>query len=258
MSERLSRIKRLLRFDNYAQLFIDRIFFRQTRLQVYRFGKYEAIVDHRAADAGSIVNCLAGDMYQQFMDKIDLPKKATIVDLGANVGGFSLMLLAAGHDIERLLCVEFNPRTYERLRFNIRTNFEIDAHVINAAVCANEQTIEMDFGVGSTSDNIYKQKNNTDSLHRTIQGHSLDTFIDQYIGQGTIDLCKIDIEGAESEMLLQSDTSINALNRCRYVVMEMHPVEDYQAMIDVLAEHGLKVIAHEGQKDCGVHLFGRD
>ena len=143
MFQRLARINRLRWFDNSLQLLVERSLFRKTNLQTYRFGRHEAIVDHRAADAGSIVSCLTGNMYRQFFKHIHLPSKMTLVDLGANVGGFSLLMLAQGHDIEQLLCVEFNPRTYERLRFNIRTNFDINAHIINAAVCAKEQTIQM-------------------------------------------------------------------------------------------------------------------
>ncbi|MBI1367293.1 MAG: FkbM family methyltransferase [Planctomycetes bacterium] len=250
------KINNLRQFDNFGQLLLERLFCRRTKVQVYRFGKFEAIVDHRAADAGSIVGCIAGDMYKRFLSRVRIPARAAIADLGANVGGFSLLLLSQGYDIAKLLCVEMNPRTYERLRFNVRNNFAIDAAVINAAVCADERVIECDFGPGSTGDNIYGDIDKADTRYRrSVQGRTLDALIDEHLGDGIIDLCKIDIEGAESEVLLSGKPAIDALTRCRYLFMEMHRQADYQPMLRVLAEHGLRPIADEGKVDCGVHLF---
>ena len=112
---RLRRIKTLLRFDNWIELLISRTFFRRTRFVTYRIQGIAAIVDHRSADTGSILHCLATDSYSQFLEKMDLSGPTCVVDIGANAGGFSLLMKMYGCEIERLLCVEMNPNTHARL-----------------------------------------------------------------------------------------------------------------------------------------------
>ena len=103
--------------------------------------------------------------------------ESVVVDIGANVGGFSLMLLVDGVRISKLLCVEMNPNTFERLRFNIKTNFNEVATVINAAVVGNSRQIDLTLGIGSTGALIYRGTRDKSNRHtHTVQGVSLGVF----------------------------------------------------------------------------------
>ena len=52
------------------------------------------------------------------------------------------------------------------------------------------------------------------------QGVTFDDLADKYFPDETIDICKIDVEGAEFEVFLQPDHK--SLVRCRYIIMEIH------------------------------------
>ncbi len=83
----ISKLKSFLQFDNWIQLIMERIFFRDTTLQVHRVGDLQMLVDHRGSDAGSIRTCLATPMYKQFLSQCNLERDITVLDIGANVGG---------------------------------------------------------------------------------------------------------------------------------------------------------------------------
>lgn len=253
---KLERLREILRFDNRWQLAVDRVFFRSTHLQVHRINGVEMIADLRGADTGSIRSCVVGHMYRDFLVKMKLGKRLTVADFGANVGGFSCLLKVLGLDVNRILCVEMNPNTYERCRFNIRTNFSLDSAVINAAVCGEPREITLSLGVGSTNDSIYfGSRNGQESKSHVISGETFDSLCDTYLPGGIIDICKMDIEGAEAELLKESSSSVSSLSRCRYFLIEMHPVDHYAEMCKVLKHYGFELICHEGKEACGVHLF---
>src|SRR5258705_4558577 len=140
-----SGLRQLFRFDNACQLLAEKLFFRRTSLQVYRIAGLEVIADNRASDAGSIRYCIATDVYSRYLGSITLPQAVNVLDLGANAGGFPMMLHVRGIQIGKLVCVELNPNTYERLRFNIRTNFP-QAVVLNAGRVENPREIKVSLG----------------------------------------------------------------------------------------------------------------
>ena len=251
-------LRPLLRFDNRVQLLCERIFFRRNPLSVCRRNGVVAVVDHRTADAGSIYLCLTTDAYTRFLSRMQLDRPLTVADLGANVGGFSLLLRAAGYKVERLLCVEMNPNTWTRLSFNIQINYrDIAPAVVNAAVCAEARSIDIELGAGSTTDSIHTGAGGVGKWRRryTVQGMSLDQLLDDHFADAGIDICKIDIEGAEAEVLLDPASRHTALRRCRYVLIELHPVDRYDALCEAFDRLGFDRLADDGQDRCGVHLF---
>ena len=56
-------------FSNRLQILTARLFFRDTKLMVYRFGKLEFIMDHSSDDASSIRSIIAGDSYRVAIKK---------------------------------------------------------------------------------------------------------------------------------------------------------------------------------------------
>ena len=264
------RIKELLRFDNRWELVTQRLLFRGTHLQVYRIGGLEVIVDHRAADAGSIRTCIATDFYSRYLPKMKLSQRPNVLDLGANAGGFGLMLHVQGIVPGKLVCVELNPNTYERLRFNIRSNFP-QSEVINAAVVKKAREIHVKLGRGSTADSIYAGASRLsptalDSSGRApvraagemeyaIPGRSLDEIVGAQFDGQMIDLCKMDVEGAEDEIVADGESENQALGRMKYLLVEIHNAQNYDRFVAALERFGLKKIDGDGQQRCGVQLF---
>ena len=207
------------RFDNALQLFLDRLAGRPTGLTVYRLGAYRILIDHRGEDQIGTRLCLVDGVYEGLLRKLSLPRRLSVLDLGANGGGFPLLLGSMGHEFERLVCVELNPNTCDRLAFNIATNLGRHHLVLNAGVSDQSGEIRRTFGPGSVTDRLERAAPTAGRLDRV----PLLTF-DEIVAHGEfrsgIDLCKMDVEGAEFDVLFGSTAT--ALASCRHLLIELH------------------------------------
>jgi FkbM family methyltransferase len=219
MWDKLRAVWENRRFDNALQLFLDRLVGRATGLTVYRMGEYRILVDHRGEDQVGTRLCLIDGVYAGLLAKVKLPKDLSMLDLGANGGGFALLLGAMGHDFTRLVCVEMNPNTCARLAFNIGSNLGRQHLVLNAAVAAAAGELERAFTLGSVSERVDSAAPPGARPERV----PLLTF-DEIVRRGDftdgIDLCKFDVEGAEFDVLFGS--TARSLRLCRHLLMELH------------------------------------
>ncbi len=254
----LPKLRRFRGFDNLIELAVGRAVFRNTTLQVHRIGAVQMVVDHRYSDAGSLRTCVSSPMYARLLDRVELPCKISVLDVGANVGGFALLLVAREHVFRRLVCVEMNPFTAEGLRFNVLTNFPDVATVVNLAVAARSHVLRLRLGGGSTGDSIYRESSRTtDAKERDVTADTLDSLVGEFAADQVIDLCKIDIEGAEEEVFLGSDFA-QTLRRVSVLVIEIHHKRSSQELAEIIMDHGLRWV--DGSKrigDVGQHVFAR-
>lgn len=224
LRNKLSGFHALWQFDNRWQLIINRLFFSRDLALLYRRGSVEFLVDHAGGDSSGTRLCIVTDIYKRFLPKMQLGSTLTVFDLGANGGGFPLMLLVNGKRLSRLVCVEMNPNTFQRLQYNIGHNVDGEFTLVNGAVCSSRTKFDLILGNGSTSDSIYQNhsSNSAPSLRKySIEGYSFDFLFRSHFGESLVDICKMDIEGAEYEVLLSSEHT--TLRLCRYLIVEIHP-----------------------------------
>jgi len=154
--------------------------------------------------------------------KLTSPLK--VFDVGANNGGFPLLLKTLGYELEKTVCVEMNPNTFSRLRFNMESNLGDGCVLYNAAVCGVARELELNLGTGGTGDTIYQegQAPKTSRAYK-IRGMTFDDIYASAFGDDVVDVCKIDIEGAEYEVF--ASPTYSALAKCRYLIIEIHDGE---------------------------------
>jgi FkbM family methyltransferase len=216
-----------LRMSNRFSIIFNRLALRNT-ICVYKLGKLEFIADHAAGDANGLRMCLTTNMYNHLLDTLDLPDTPiNVIDIGANSGGFSLLLIKRAIAIKSLLAVEMHPETFARLQYNLTHNYrnlspETEIHCVEAAICGQSGQMTISLGRGSTGDSLYA---NSETQGRNTRVKCLT--IDQLAGSttacapvGSWDLCKIDIEGAEFDILDSNQCS--ALGKCRNLIIEIH------------------------------------
>ena len=154
----------------------------------------------------------------------------TIVDLGANIG-FASVFLSTRFPMARVIAVEPDKGNYDSLCRNIRGLPNItpvhgaiwadDRQVMLGRVAANGAKVE-DWAFQTSAVEAGDMGDRVDAF-------SLGTLMHRY-GLDTIDLLKVDIEGAELE-LFSSHTGL-WLPHTRAVIMETH--ERFRAGIDAL------------------------
>ncbi len=242
-------LKRFENFSNRVELALGRLFFRDTSVQVHRIGDKHMILDHRAADAGSIRGCVSSPMYWDLLDKVKLPRNLTVLDVGANVGGFPFLLHARKHELKSLTCVELNPSTFVRLQFNVLSNWP-KATVLNRAVTSQPGELTLRLGRGDTGDSL-RGSPQGGGEEVTVQTIKLDELSDAPV----IDLLKMDIEGAETDVLLETGHE-QTLARTSVLVIEIHPVDKAQAIHDAITATGLEHV-WGSEPMIGQHVFAR-
>ena len=153
-------------------------------------------------------------------DFAELPESPrTIVDLGANVG-FSARFLSERYPYAELVAYEPDPEIFHLAQRNVRGHARVSLQ--NRAVAGEPGPLELHrFAGGSwgTSSFVTSQAV-TESF--TADAVTLDSIISEL---GDVDLLKIDIEGAEYEVL----KGCQQLDRVRCIVGEFHTIPDVTA-----------------------------
>jgi FkbM family methyltransferase len=218
LKNKINGIKEIWQFDNRFQLLINRLFFANEKINIYRYKNFEILIDHSAGDANGAREILTSDMYRKFLPEIKVNGEINVLDLGANNGGFPLLLRSENLRLAKVVCVEFNPQTFSRMRFNLDRNLDCEVHTLNAALTGENKILEMGFGKTSTSDSIYQSNGSTEKLR--IQGFTFDEIFEKYFENEIVHICKIDVEGAEFEVFKHN--KVQALKNCQYLLIEIH------------------------------------
>ncbi|TMQ53691.1 MAG: FkbM family methyltransferase [Candidatus Eisenbacteria bacterium] len=180
----------------------------------------------------------------------------TCVDVGANVGFYTLHLAKRVGPRGRVFAVEPDPRNASRLRRNLVLNrFDGFVQVAEAAIsdkdgrAALHRSDETHSGWGS----LAAHAGETSTVE--VPTFALDSFLDAR-GIDRVDLLKADVEGSEIELLRGAERSLRQ-GRFRYLFIEFNGVR--------LAERGLGLedfmapLEKAGYRPAGAHaeLVGR-
>jgi len=187
------------------------------------------------------------------------PNVQTILDLGANIGCFSLR---SAFDIPsvRVIALEPFPSTFERLVANIRNHVVQDRiQSWKLGVAARSQSRRMAIGGPSQSICLLAEEAGVADNRLEVSVVTLEEALERAcaaFGTETVDFVKMDIEGAEHETILA--TSPAALRRIRCLGMEYHPNQPKAPLFDHLIAAGFD-LQHDWVigRDVGVAHFHR-
>ena len=138
----------------------------------------------------------------------------TVIDLGANVGLSSVVILSHFREAA-LLAVEPEPSNCVQLRKNLAPYLD-RAHVLEGAVWPSGGEVSLDYNAGDGREWATAVKEGTG-----VHAYSMYDLL-RHFGERPIDLLKIDIEGSEAP-LFSADTSW--LSRVRNLCIELHSRE---------------------------------
>lgn len=234
LATKLTGVRDVSKFDNWLQLLVWKLFFRSENPGILRLKEIRILANH--GEVGTLYNCLFSDMYASFLKNINVGKNPVVFDIGGNIGGFILLLLKMNFLPSRIVSVEMNPKTYERLWFNVRRNFEGPANILLAAVAGKKSIETLFLGHGSSGDNLEDAMNKNDKLKsylvpfETIDEIYKKNFLPKW---PLIDIIKIDIEGAEYDIFLKSK-HYQCLKKCRFLIIEIHKTSDIENQKNLL------------------------
>lgn len=156
--------------------------------------------------------------------KVPFQQAISLLDLGANAGLASLYFMDR-YPIREVVCLEPDASNFKRLQKNLSgSQGKVQLH--NAAV-GLETALEYSLSTGF--DPVQKK------MVKSEQGEAMQFISFEKLLQQHFDLIKIDIEGAEWELLDRLNET-RQLSKARYWVMELHDVEDHQDILNRLLQ----------------------
>jgi FkbM family methyltransferase len=177
-----------------------------------------------------------------------LPNVKTVIDLGANVGLASLYLAAAWPEC-RIVAVEPNRSTFDVLTRNLAALVQSGrCEVLNAAIWSRETILAADSSIPSDKFNWFKvQETASTPASDTCEGVSM-TALMQRFGVSHIDLLKVDIEGAETELF---SGDLSWLARTDAIAIEFHKTESLNTreicrFDELMTQNGFSAIQEHG------------
>lgn len=249
-------IKRIWRYDNALQVIASRVCFRRTQSVIHRMGNDEFIIDYSLGEQNGTGGCVADRGYALFIEAMNFEcgMQLRILDLGANGGGFALFLHQMGFHFTKLVAVEMNQRTFARLSFNLLRNLNGDIRLIQGAVSDRSGETTLAVSDGGISDSIYSLPKQQ-GLTRRVTLIALDELVNQHFANQEIDIIKIDIEGAEFEIL--GSHVKTSLKRARFILMEIHhhPDWSWNRVHEVMKKLGFELMECRSAFEPNVFLY---
>jgi FkbM family methyltransferase len=167
-----------------------------------------------------------------------------VVDIGANIGIFTVYA-AYACKAARVISFEPFPENFALLKQNV------EANGLDSVVCVN-QAVAGRRGLARLHLNPHEQGSHSmipseGGAAIDVDCCTLDDAVDRY-SLSQIDYLKVDCEGAEYEVLL--NTSPTLLRRIGRISMEYHdhPVYNIQGLARHLEDHGFQVKLYQGHR----------
>jgi FkbM family methyltransferase len=168
-----------------------------------------------------------------YMRNINIRSQSTVVDIGGYIGDFSLYA-AKCLKARKVVVYEPSPKNFAILQRNIENNNFHDRIVaINMAVSDAEELV-MDTDEERDSPAMVSLSESSQGSHLLrIPSVTLAELIRVH-GTGTIDLLKLDCEGAEYPILLSAP--LEALEKIENIVFEYHEIENFEAKLEAVQD----------------------
>lgn len=158
-----------------------------------------------------------------------------VIDLGANYGT-SIVYFKSIFPAARITAVEADPEIFAILSENIERRRYRDVELLHRAVCDASEPVAF-HSEGSDGGRLHTLQHARQTV--MVDPVRLDDLID-----GDIDFLKIDIEGAEADVICGSDR----LSDVRQLFIEYHSFADspqlLAPMLEALSDHGFRYYIH--------------
>lgn len=172
----------------------------------------------------------------------------TVVDAGANVGYMSVLAAMTVGPAGRVFSFEPHPDLAGILRSNVSRAASAGgcAHVTVHQVALGDRqgtaalVVPADFTANDGTARIVPQSAD-DERALSVTLHTLDDFMNDVLAESVVDVLKLDVEGAEAQVLAGGFEAL-AAHRIRHIIFEDHDVRRSDA-VAILREAGYQLFA---------------
>ena len=178
-------------------------------------------------------------------------QEKVIVDIGSNIGFFTIYALIKNPN-SQILAVEANPKNFEILKNNIyENNLSDNVKVFNCVVTSKPGLQPFYLSSNSGWSSIYNERGAKNGKIIHVDSTSLSMLFENN-KLNVIDLLKIDIEGAEYDIMLNDKFLENFIVKELFIEVDKRPRDkryEYDDIINFLSIHykSIKVVGHESE-----------
>ena len=180
-------------------------------------------------------------------------EQRVVVDVGANIGFFTMKQMLQFGDKLKLIAFEPDPTTYERLKKNVermRQRTNADIRLVNRALDSHPGVAKF---VRDVSVESHVVEGQSEAPGITVQLDTLDSVVEKE-GLQRIDLLKIDVEGHELKVL--AGARQKALPITDNITLEYHAPEFVEQITEFLRPFGFRRVNHNPEK--AIMSFSKD
>jgi FkbM family methyltransferase len=190
-----------------------------------RYGSFQIVVNPQDYCGGRLYywGSYEREQTKSLIHLLDTLHASTFIDVGANIGYYSLLVAAKGVSV---IAVEASPQVLPALERSILLNHDLSSRIRLVRAAASDlegeipfwvNTVTHNFGLGST----IGSHPDTQSTAVSVPCVRLDDVISSET-PGPL-LCKVDVEGAECRVLKGMINTIRTLHPV--FILEVHPIE---------------------------------
>jgi FkbM family methyltransferase len=172
---------------------------------------------------------------------------ATVIDVGANVGCFSLLAARLVGPAGRVFAIEPDPATYRQLLRNIELNALQNVTPLRLAVGGERGKVTLHSPPNALFSSVFSSVNGHEvqGIDREVEMTTLQAITDEHRIR-RCDFLKLDCEGAEHDIIAKM--SATTAERIAQITMEVHkiPGRDGQTLHSNLERLGYRRVSSSG------------
>jgi len=134
-------------------------------------------------------------------DYLQIKEADVFVDIGAHIGRYTLPVAKAVGERGLVIAVEANVENYNCLRDNIKLNNLHNIITVNAAAWSDNKKLKFYLGESSGQGSTKRNMGDKGDTYIEVNGRSVDSLLEEIKPGIRVDWIKIDVEGAELEVL---------------------------------------------------------
>jgi FkbM family methyltransferase len=146
---------------------------------------------------------------------------STFIDIGANIGDFSLLAASVAGSAGRVLAFEPESTNCGLMKRNIELNGYKNIEVFQLALSDSNGEASLYLGDRCDYHSLLRDQPERKAGVIAVKTRTLDSFLEEF-GQNRVDMIKVDVEGAELEVL-RGAREVLRRNPDVVLLLELHP-----------------------------------
>jgi FkbM family methyltransferase len=242
--------KRGINFRDFLYSSIERMGLDNSLMLIFDAPKYN--YKFYSKITRKVQNFLIEDMYasmscheDEIVEHFNPEEGDLVVDIGAAFGFYTMLSSKRVGSKGKVIAIEAQPDSFEMLNQNIKLNGLANVVTLSYAVYSKKSRLKLYSGYSIMQERAGKDL----QKYIEINADTLDCLLFELIKITKVNWIKIDVEGAELEVLKGAHNILSNSNDIK-ILIEIHSQENYKLVIEFLVSYGFE-IEYEKAHDLG-------